>query len=252
MRRNCGSCHHEEPARVRCALWSSDQAMGPADEEVHLRRTKRDPHHRPSEDDRVHQGCLRRGPQDGHQQQAGALRRNEEAGATGYPERGRTLRDVLREQPLARRHAHQFHDNQEVAAPSEEDRQDGDRRDLRKPHEEGSRPDQQGARAAGEEPGRHQGAQGAPRDHLHHRHAQGGDRGRRGAADGHSHRRGRRYELQPGGHRLPHPGQRRRDPRDHALHADHRERRYRGGQRDRTRNRRKPERRGRAGAGSRS
>ncbi len=90
----------------------------------------------------------------------------------GDPERGRALRAVLREQPLARRHADEFLDHQEVHSAPQEDREDGSRRDLREPDQERDREPPEGKDQAREEPRRHQGDEGPSRRDLRHRHAQ--------------------------------------------------------------------------------
>ncbi|MCK7470812.1 MAG: 30S ribosomal protein S2 [Desulfomicrobium escambiense] len=64
-----------------------------------------------------HQGSLRRrSARPSPSGKTRALRRHQEAGPAGHPEGSRALRHVLRQQPLARRHAHQLLHHQEVAS----------------------------------------------------------------------------------------------------------------------------------------
>ena len=53
-------------------------------------------------------------PGRGRERPAGAVRRHQEAGAGDDPDRGRALRHVLRQPPLAGRHAHQLRHGEEA------------------------------------------------------------------------------------------------------------------------------------------
>ena len=123
---------------------------------------------------------------------------------------------VLRQPPLARRHADQLEDHHRQHQAPAPDRGDARRRHPGSDQEggPGHHPRQGEARARA---GRHQG-HGRPAGHpVHHRHEQGKARGRGGEQARHPGGRGARQQLRPGRRHLSDPRQRRRDPRDHAL-----------------------------------
>ena len=148
----------------------------------------------------------------------GALHRHQEAGPGRRPRGGLPLRPVLRDQPLAGRHAHQLQDHQDRHRAAQDAGEDEGGRHLRPPPQEGGRLQRARAREAGEEPGRHQGPAPAPGRHLRHRHQEGAHRGARGQPARHPGGGGGRHQLRPRGDRLRDPGQRRRHPLHPALH----------------------------------
>ena len=139
------------------------------------------------------------------QRALGAVRRHQEAGPGGDPRGGAARRPVLRDQPLAGRHAHQLQQRQGLDRSPARHREDVDRRHLRADDQEGGPRHHARAREAGEGARRHQVDVRAPRRRLHHRRRQGAHRRHRGAQAGDPDRRPRRHQLRSRRHRLPDP-----------------------------------------------
>ena len=110
-----GRRDHETDARSRRALRASDPPLEPEDEAVHLRRSATastsSTCSRRSLSRRAYEFIVRPS-----RRRDDPVRRHQEAGAGGHRRRGRPGRHVLREQALARRHAHQLPDRE--APPS--------------------------------------------------------------------------------------------------------------------------------------
>ena len=227
---------HERTPGGRSPLRPSDPPLEPEDEAVHLHRARWHLHHRPHPD----AGAAGRGVQlregDRRARWLDPLRRHQEAGAGLRPRRGVARRHAVRQQPLARRPAHELaHDLRPDPAPARAAQpQVGEH--ARPAAGEGAHPDGGRAREARVEPrrcGRH-----APpaRGRLHRRPPQGAARGARGAQARPAGDRARRHELRPGRGPVRDPGQRRRDSLVLRRGQGDR-RRHRGGQEARDRER---------------
>ena len=158
-----------------------------------------------------------------------AVRRHQEAGAGDGARGGRALRHVLRQPPLAGRHAHQLHDDPEVHRPAQEARRDeGDRRvRARCPRRKSIGLERERAKLEKALVGIKQHGPAALGG-LHHRSARRRRSRWRRRSGWHPDRRHRGHQLRPDRDRLPDPGQRRRDPRGPAHHLADRRRGHRG------------------------
>ena len=116
---------HEAAAGGRSALRPPDEPLEPEDEAVHLRRPQRHLHHRPAADGEA-VPATRTPSSATWPREGGALLfvGTKKQAQDADPRGGRALRRVLRQQPLARRHAHQLPDHQAVDRPPEEARGD--------------------------------------------------------------------------------------------------------------------------------
>src|SRR6185436_3938119 len=152
----------------------------------------------------------------------GPVRRHEEAGAGGDARRGESRRAVLRDQPLAGRHADQLPQREGIDRPPPRDREDVDRRHVRAHDQERGPRRHPRAGEAGEGAGRHQADDRAAGRGVHRRRRQGTHRGDRGAQAGDPDRRDRRHQLRSRPDRLPDPGQRRRHPFAEAVRGQDR------------------------------
>ena len=219
---------HQGAAGGRGPLRPSDAPLEPEDAPLHPRRALGHLHHRPAADAAAAQPGAglrhRAGPPRRHD----PLRRHEEAGARRRQGGRRERRHAVREQPLARRPAHELPDHQPAHPASARPRALRGRRPARAAAD---------ARADGR-PGRPREAAPQPRrreEHaahagrrVHHRPQDRGDRRARGPAPAHPDHRPRRHQLRPGRHRLRHPRQRRRDPLVLRRHPRDRRPRRRG------------------------
>ena len=109
---------HAATARGRSPLRPPDPPLEPQDAPVHLRGAQRDPHHRPGPDGPAPGRRARGRPGDRRARRAGAVRRHEEAGPGADHRGGDTRQPAVRQQALARRDAHQLHDDQEAHRPA--------------------------------------------------------------------------------------------------------------------------------------
>ena len=183
------------PPRGRCPLRSPDSPLEPQDEAVHLRREERGPHHRSAED-----GSLPRGGQPlrhwsrrpGWQR---ALRGNQARRPGRCCRRGRAWWHVLREQPLARRHADQLPDGQEVHRALRGPREGSGRRSLRDADQEGRPRPSPPHRQDGSLARWHQDHEGPARSHVRHRPQAGAHRRPRGPQAEDPHRGALRHQL---------------------------------------------------------
>ena len=85
---------------------------------VHLRRAQRDPHHRPGPDRPAPRRRARVRPRDRRPRRPGPVRRDQEAGPGAGRPGGDPRQPAVRQQALARRHAHQLRDDQEADRPA--------------------------------------------------------------------------------------------------------------------------------------
>ena len=111
-------------------------------------------------------------------------------------------RHAVRQQPLARRHAHQLRHDRHAPAPAARAARDGGHRRASTTSQEGGDPPASRAREAPAQPRRHPGPRAAARRGVRHRHEEGAHRGHRGAQARHPGDRDRRHELRPGRGRL--------------------------------------------------
>ncbi len=146
------------------------------------------------------------------------------------------MRHVLRQRTVARRTAHQLHDDPAQPRTAARPRSDGHRRPLRLALEEGDLEARKGKAQAAEEPRRHSPHGVAARRGLHRRHPARADRGRRGAQAAHPDHRRRRHQLRSRSGGLRDSGQRRCAARNPAVHVAHRRRRHRRPRRPRVGN----------------
>ena len=191
-------------------------ALEPAHGALHLRRPQPGPHPRPAADRADDGPRAPRRPRRGRGRRPRALRRHQEGGGRVRGGSRDALRPVLREPPLARRHADQLEDHHRLHQAPEADG-GAARRQHPGPHQEGGPDADARARQAEPRARRHQGHGRPARHHLRHRRGEGeaGDRG--GQQARHPGRRGGGQQCRPAGRRLPDPRQRRRHPRHQPL-----------------------------------
>ena len=226
-----GRSRHQGAAAGRSPLRPPDAPLEPEHAPLHLRRARRDPHHRPPAD----RAAARRRPplrrRALERWRNGALRRHQEAGSRLRQGVGRPLPDALRQPPLARRPADQLqHDLGPDKAPARADRAAVER-PARAASDQGADGDAGRAGKARVQPRRGPRYGAAARRRVRDRPEDRGDRRPRGrqAADP-DHRPGR-HQLRPVPGRLRRPRQRRRDPllRAGDQHGRRRDRRGRRG-----------------------
>ena len=174
-----------------------DQPLESKDEDLHLHRAQRHPHHRPAEDREAPRRRVGLHPQRGRQRPAGAFRRNQEAGAGNHPDRSRALRHVLRQPPLDGRHADQLQHCQKAHRAAPGAAQDAAGGPVRDDVQEGGQAPHGRARPADVPLRRHRRHEAPARRPLRGRPAQGAHRGHRGEPAQDPGRRDHRLELRP-------------------------------------------------------
>ena len=207
---------HAPAARSRRSLRPSHPPVEPQDGAVHFRRPQRDPHHRPRADRTDAAPGLAGDPRRRRGRRPRSSGRHQAPGAGAGRRRRQALRPILRQLPLARRHADQLQDDfpvdQAAARARGTDLPRADRIDQARTVGADARPRQ--ARTGA---GRHQGDGRAARHPVRDRHQQGSNRGCRGQHAAHTGRRDSRFELLARRYRLSDPGKRRCDAGDSSL-----------------------------------
>ena len=168
-------------ARGRSPLRPPDAPLESQDAPVHLRRAQRDPHHRPRPDRQAARVGARVRARDRRPRRVRSCSSAPRSRPRSRsPQEATRAGPAVRQQALARRHAHELrHDPEAHRAPRAARGAPAGRR-LRADDEEGSREAPGGARQAPADARRHPQDEAPPGRRLHHRPPSRADRGHRG------------------------------------------------------------------------